>query len=41
MRWRAAKAFGKFDDPEAKEALTKLKNDENHRVVSAVLESLM
>ncbi len=41
MRWRAAKALGKFDDSGAKEALTKLKNDENHRVVSAVLESLM
>ena len=41
MRWRTAKALGKFKEPEAKEALTKLKNDENHRVVSAVLESLM
>ena len=41
MRWRVAKALGKFEEPEAKEALTKLKNDENHRVVSAVLESLM
>jgi len=41
MRWRAAKALGKFEESAAKEALTKLKNDENHRVVSAVLESLM
>ncbi len=41
MRWRTAKALGKFDESEAKETLTKLKNDENHRVVSAVLESLM
>ena len=41
MRWRTAKALGKFDEPEAKEALTKLKNDENHQVVSAVLESLI
>ena len=41
MRWRAAKALGKFDESEAKAALTKLKNDENHRVVSAVLESLV
>ena len=41
MRWRVAKALGKFAQPEAKEALRKLKNDENHRVVSAVLESLM
>ncbi len=41
MRWRTAKALGRFDEAEAKEALIKLKNDENHRVVSAVLESLM
>ena len=41
MRWRTAKALGKFDESEAKEALMKLKNDDNHRVVSAVLESLM
>ena len=41
MRWRTAKALGKFDESEAKEALIKLKNDDNHRVVSAVLESLM
>ena len=41
MRWRVAKALGKFDAPNAKEALTKLKNDDNHRVVSAVLESFV
>ena len=41
MRWRVAKALGKFDAPDAKEALTKLKNDDNHRVVSAVLESFV
>jgi HEAT repeat protein len=43
--WRirvvAAKALRKFDDPMAKDALLALKQDEDHRVVAAVLESLM
>ncbi|ELS02082.1 PBS lyase HEAT-like repeat protein [Xenococcus sp. PCC 7305] len=41
VRWRTAKALGKFKDAEAKDALMKLKSDENHRVVSAVLESII
>ncbi|MGK7894866.1 MAG: HEAT repeat domain-containing protein [Xenococcus sp. (in: cyanobacteria)] len=41
IRRQTAKALGKFNEPEAQEALKKLKNDDNHRVVSAVLESFI
>ncbi|OKH26211.1 phycocyanobilin lyase [Hydrococcus rivularis NIES-593] len=41
MRAGVAKALAKFDDPRAKEALLQLKEDADHRVVGAVLESLL
>ena len=41
LRVRLAKALGKFDLPEAKEALYKLREDEDHRVVGAALEALV
>ena len=43
--WRTrlfvAKALGQFHNPQAKEALNKLRNDSDHRVIAAVLESLI
>ncbi|VEP18254.1 PBS lyase HEAT-like repeat protein [Hyella patelloides LEGE 07179] len=41
IRLRVATALGKFDDSRAKEALNKLKEDPNHKVVGAVLNSLV
>lgn len=38
---RVAKALSVFDRPQAQEALSQLKQDEDHRVVGAVLESLI
>jgi HEAT repeat protein len=40
-RSRVAKTLGKFDDAKATEALMQLKQDEDHRVVGSVLESLL
>lgn len=41
IRVRVAKALGTFSDPKAKEALISLKEDSDHRVVGAVLDSLV
>ena len=41
VRLRVAKALSQFNDPQAKEALNKLKEDPDHRVVGAVLDSLV
>ena len=38
VRWRTAKALGRFDDIKAENALKELKQDSDHRVVGAVLE---
>ena len=38
VRWRTAKALGRFDDIKAENALKELKQDADHRVVGAVLE---
>ncbi|AFZ36552.1 PBS lyase HEAT domain protein repeat-containing protein [Stanieria cyanosphaera PCC 7437] len=40
-RMRVARALAKFNTPQAQEALNQLKQDEDHRVVGAVLESLI
>ena len=39
-RWRTAIALTASDDPQAKQILAKLKQDENYRVVAAALENL-
>ena len=41
IRLRVAKALSRFDQPSAKEALKKLKEDPDHRVVGAVLDGLV
>jgi HEAT repeat protein len=41
IRLQVAKSLGKYDHPNAIAALNQLKTDENHRVVAAVLESLL
>ena len=41
IRMHVAKALGYFDTTQANNALTELKQDENHRVVGAALESLI
>ncbi|MCC0179347.1 HEAT repeat domain-containing protein [Waterburya agarophytonicola K14] len=41
IRIQVAKSLGKYDAEQATAALNKLKTDENHQVVGAVLESLM
>jgi HEAT repeat protein len=41
IRLKVAKALGTFSDPKAKEALIQLKEDADHRVVGAVLDSLV
>lgn len=41
IRWRVAKALSRFDKPSATEALNKLKQDPDHRVVGAILDSLV
>ncbi|NET62727.1 MAG: HEAT repeat domain-containing protein [Symploca sp. SIO2E6] len=41
IRWRVARALRKFDEPQARDALNRLKQDEDHRVVGAALESLI
>ncbi|MGF1490444.1 MAG: HEAT repeat domain-containing protein [Prochloraceae cyanobacterium] len=41
LRVKVATALGKFDDPRAKEALNRLREDENSRVVGAAMESLV
>ena len=40
-RMQVARSLGKFDLPEARDALDRLKTDRDHRVVGAVLESLV
>ncbi len=40
-RWRVASALKKFDRAQAQEALGRLRQDENHRVVGAALEGLL
>lgn len=40
-RLQVAKALGEFQAPEAKEALKQLREDEDHRVVGAALESFV
>ncbi|BAU62703.1 heat domain-containing protein [Stanieria sp. NIES-3757] len=40
-RMRVARALAKFNTPQAQEALNRLRQDEDHRVVGAVLESLI
>jgi HEAT repeat protein len=40
-RMRVARALGKFNTTQAQEALNQLRQDEDHRVVGAVLESLI
>ena len=40
-RMQTAKSLGKFNHPQAIDALNKLKEDPDHRVVGAVLESLV
>lgn len=40
-RMRAAKALRRFDNPAARDALMQLRQDEDHRVVAAVLEQLI
>ena len=41
IRIQVARSLGKYDDSRAIAALNKLKTDEDHRVVGAVLESLV
>lgn len=41
MRARLARVLAKFSEPEAKAAFQRLKEDEDHRVVAAALESLL
>ena len=41
IRIKVAKALGVYDDPRAKVVLAELRNDENHRVVAAALESMV
>ena len=41
VRYRVALALNKFDDTRANDALNKLKQDPNHKVVSAVLNGLV
>lgn len=41
MRMRVAYGLKRFDEPEAKEALVQLRQDENHQVVGAALENLL
>lgn len=41
IRLQVAKSLGKYNHPNAIAALNKLKTDQNHRVVAAVLESLL
>ncbi|MCU0534794.1 MAG: HEAT repeat domain-containing protein [Hydrococcus sp. Prado102] len=41
IRARVAKALSKYNDPRAQAALTHLKQDDDHRVVGAVLETFM
>ncbi|MFM2311297.1 MAG: hypothetical protein RLZZ04_573 [Cyanobacteriota bacterium] len=41
IRLQVAKSLGRYDHPEAIATLSKLKGDPDHRVVGAVLESLM
>ncbi|MGK7916129.1 MAG: HEAT repeat domain-containing protein [Prochloraceae cyanobacterium] len=41
IRVRVAKALSRFDAPQAKEALKKLRQDEDSRVVGAALEALV
>ncbi|NEP58219.1 MAG: HEAT repeat domain-containing protein [Symploca sp. SIO2G7] len=41
IRWRVARALRRFDDSQARDALNRLKQDEDHRVVGAALESLL
>lgn len=41
IRLRVAKSLGQFEDPKATEALQRLKEDSDHRVVGAVLDSLV
>ncbi|MGH2413445.1 MAG: HEAT repeat domain-containing protein [Brasilonema sp.] len=40
-RMQVAKALGKFDNPQAKEALIQLQQDEDHRVAGSALEGLI
>ncbi|NEP61222.1 MAG: HEAT repeat domain-containing protein [Symploca sp. SIO2G7] len=40
-RWRAATALTGCDHPQAAELLSKLRNDENHYVISAALDAAM
>lgn len=39
LRAQVARSLGKFNDPRVEEALLQLRQDEDHRVVGAVLES--
>jgi HEAT repeat protein len=41
IRLQVARSLGRYDHPEAIATLSKLKGDSDHRVVGAVLESLM
>ena len=41
IRLQVAKSLGKYNDPQAIAVLEQLKTDEDHRVVGAVLESLL
>lgn len=41
IRYRVAKSLNRFDDPKATKALQELKEDPDHRVVAAVLDSLV
>ena len=41
IRLQVARSLGRYKNPEAVEALSKLKTDEDHRVVGAVLESMV
>ena len=41
MRQHVASALQHFDDPQAKEILTQLRQDSNHRVVATALENLL
>jgi len=41
MRQHVASALQHFDDPQAKEILSQLRQDSNHRVVATALEKLL
>ncbi|MBC6419692.1 MAG: HEAT repeat domain-containing protein, partial [Prochloron sp. SP5CPC1] len=41
VRVRVARALGKFEVQEAKDALVQLRQDEDYRVVGAALEALV